>query len=52
MFQSRVTGKYYIGSKTECTVIDGKILDNKNGKFYYTSSKSAELKEVFQITET
>lgn len=49
MFQSRVTGKYYIGSKTECTVIDGKILDNKNGKFYYTSSKSAELKEEFRL---
>ena len=35
-FTSKVTSKFYIGSKTECEVLNGKILDRRG--FYYFSS--------------
>lgn len=37
-FTSKNTGKFYIGSKVECTIIDGKIVCNKRGTHYYSSS--------------
>lgn len=36
MFKSKVSGKYYIGSKVECEVIEGKIVA-KDGRYYYSS---------------
>ncbi len=38
-FISKVSGKYYIGSKVECEIVEGKILD-KSGKYYFSSCKS------------
>ena len=50
-FTSKITEKYYIGSKVECDVFDGKILDNKTGKYYFSSSKQEDfLNEVSQET--
>ncbi len=46
-FTSKVTGKFYIGSKTECSIIDGNILD-RNGKYYFTSSLCEELAKEFR----
>lgn len=43
-FTSKITNKFYIGSKTECEVIDGKILDKK-GIFYYSSCKNSDFWE-------
>lgn len=43
-FVSKVSGKFYIGSKTECEVIEGKILD-KCGKYYFSSCKSEDFWE-------
>lgn len=40
-FVSKVSGKFYIGSKTECEVIGGKILD-KCGKYYFSSCKAED----------
>lgn len=40
-FVSKVSGKFYIGSKTECEVIGGKILD-KYGKYYFSSCKAED----------
>lgn len=37
--------KYYIGSKSNCTIIDGKIYDKKNKKPYLGSAKDKSLKE-------
>ena len=45
-FTSKVTGKWYIGSKTECKVVDGYIL-NRNGRKYFTSSFDKDLIEEF-----
>lgn len=45
-FTSKVTGKWYIGSKTECKVVEGYIL-NRTGKKYFTSSKDPELIQEF-----
>lgn len=43
-FTSSLSGKYYIGSKTECQVVDGKIL-TRDGKYYYSSCKNDEFWE-------
>ena len=43
-FTSRVSNKYYIGSKTECEFIEGKILD-RDGRFYNSSCSSEEFWE-------
>ncbi len=45
-FTSRVTGKWYIGSKTECKVVDDYIL-NRKGKKYFTSSYDKDLLAEF-----
>ena len=45
-FVSKVSGKYYIGSKVECRVVGNNIVDRK-GKYYYTSSLSSELAKEF-----
>lgn len=45
-FTSKVTGKFYIGSKTECSVIDGVIYD-RLGKAYFTSSQNEDLLDEF-----
>lgn len=39
-FTSKITGNFYIGSKSECTVIDGDIICNKKGTKYFSSSSS------------
>jgi len=41
-FTSTVTGKFYIGSKTECTVSEGTIFCNKSGTKYFSSSSSED----------
>ena len=46
-FVSKVSGKYYIGSKVECRVVGNNIIDRK-GKYYYTSSLSSELAKEFE----
>lgn len=46
-FVSKVSGKFYIGSKTECEVVEGKILD-KSGKYYFSSCKSEEFWEELE----
>lgn len=48
-FTSKVTGKYYIGSKAECIVEGNNIIDTKTGKFYYTSTTSEELRNEFNL---
>lgn len=40
-FTSRVTGKYYVGSKKECTVSKGRMID-RNGKHYNSSCSDPE----------
>lgn len=45
-FVSKVSGKFYIGSKVECKVVGNNIID-RNGKYYYTSSFSEELSKEF-----
>lgn len=40
-FTSKVSGKFYIGSKTECDIISGKIY-GREGKVYYSSCRSSE----------
>ena len=47
-FVSKVSGKFYIGSKTECEIVEGKILD-KSGKYYFSSCKSEEFWEELSI---
>lgn len=57
-FTSKVSGKFYIGSKTECEMVGEKILDRR-GCYYYSSCKSDEFWEelisnnlVLEILET
>lgn len=45
-FVSKVSGKFYIGSKVECRVVGNNIID-RNGKYYYTSSLSEDLAKEF-----
>lgn len=45
-FVSKVSSKYYIGSKVECTVLGNNIID-RYGKYYYTSSLSKKLAKEF-----
>lgn len=45
-FVSNKTGKFYIGSKTECKVVDGKII-SRDGRTYYTSSIDEGLLDEF-----
>lgn len=45
-FTSKITGKFYIGSKTECSVLDGVIYD-RSGKAYFTSSQTEDLLDEF-----
>lgn len=45
-FTSKITGKFYIGSKTECSVLNGIIYD-RSGKAYFTSSQTEDLLDEF-----
>lgn len=45
-FTSKSTGKWYIGSKVECTVLGNDIID-RYGKKYFTSSLDEDLREEF-----
>lgn len=40
-FTSNATGRFYIGSKTECEIVDGKIF-SREGITYYGSCKTEE----------
>lgn len=42
---------YYVGSKSNCNIIDGKIVSEKNNRVYYGSSRSILYKQLISDNE-